>query len=67
MTTDAELHIMGTKFSHFFIPYGLLAIGYFIDSVGVMSASIGMFLVLLFSNIRTIPTYRGRVKEGDSE
>ena len=67
MSTDDELHIMGTKLNHYIVPWGILAIGVIIGVKPLGWITLGMFLVLLHSNMRTVNTYRGRVDRGERE
>jgi len=62
MTTDDGLHLLGTQPVHLLPPFGIGAVGLLLDSGFVVGVALGMLLVLLFGNMRTVRTYRWRVE-----
>lgn len=63
MTTDDELHQLGSEPVHLVPPAAVQGLGLLLDSDFLIGVGVGMMFVLLFGSMRMIDTYRWRVRE----
>ena len=67
MTTDPELHIIGSQPIHLVVPLAVMAAGFALGSDYIQGAAFGMIAVVLASNMRLIDTYRWRVDDSEPD